>query len=106
MIDWPYVGWSALWIVGLSLELATLGIAYERSGAQHLRVVQVLEGRGFQASLLAGMVLFSLGLAALSTQTWQRIGWAILCAGFCISLGFVITHKKSCKEPPAGEDRG
>jgi len=94
MIDWPYVGWSALWIFGLSLDLAVLSIAYYQSGENHQKLGKVLGGRGFQLGLDLGMVFFCLGLAALAGILWQRIAWGVLSTGFGVNLAFLLLKKR------------
>jgi hypothetical protein len=97
MIDWPYVGWSALWILGLSIELAVLSIVYYLSGEHHQNFGQILAGRRYQLTLDLGMVLFCLGLAALAVVAWQRLAWGLLCAGFTVYL-FLLLLKKEKNE--------
>jgi len=93
-MDWSYVGWSASWIIGLSLELTVLSIAYYLSGERHQKLGQVIGGRGFQLSLDLGMVFFCLGLAALAGSLWQRIAWSVLCAGFAVNLIYLLLKKR------------
>jgi hypothetical protein len=94
MIDWPYVAWSALWILGLSLELAVLSIAYYQSRERHQKLGQVLGEWGFQFSLDLGMMLFCMGLAALAGILWQRLVWGVLCAGFGVNLVYLLLKKR------------
>ncbi len=98
MIDWPYVGWSALWILGLSVELSVISIAYYRSSEQSLKLRQVLGERGFRTSLDLGMVFFCLGLCGLAAAWWQRGLWGLLCAGFIVNL-WLDSRKKVGKNP-------
>jgi hypothetical protein len=86
MIDWPYVGWSALWILGLSVELSVISIAVYRSSERNLKLRGVLGERGFRTGLDLGMVLFSLGLFGLAGAWWERVLWGLLCAGFVFNL--------------------
>jgi len=94
MIDWVYVGWSALWIVGLSLELTVISIAYYHSGENHQKLGQVLGDRGYQLGVDLGMVLFCLGLAALAGVLWQRLAWGVLCAGFAVNLVYFLVKNR------------
>jgi len=54
MIDWSYVAWSALWILGLSLELAVLSIAYYQSGLRRQKLGEALGAEGLSSALTWG----------------------------------------------------
>jgi hypothetical protein len=86
MIDWVYVGWSALWILGLSVELSAISIAVYRSSERKLNLREVLWGKGFRSFLDLGMVFFCLGLFGLAGAWWERGLWGLLCAGFVFNL--------------------
>ena len=94
MIDWPYVAWNALWIVGLSLVLAVLSITFYRSGIHRQKPGEALGGRGYQICLDLGLILFCLGLAALAGITCQRLAWGLLCLGFGANLVFLLLKKQ------------
>ena len=85
MIDWLYVGLSALWIAGLSLELAALGIALYLASEEKQRLSQVLSRSGFRLALDLGLLLFCAGLAALAAVWWEKLLWGLLGVGFVIS---------------------
>jgi hypothetical protein len=94
MIDWFYVSWNALWILGLSLELAVLSVAYYQSGERRQKLGEALGGRGYQLCLDLGMVLFCLGLGALTKVDWQRLVWGLLCVGFGVNLVIMLLKKQ------------
>ena len=78
MIDWLYVGLSALWIVGLSLELAALGIALYLASEEKQRLGKVLSRKGSRLALDLGMLLFCAGLAGLAVTGWEKLLWGLL----------------------------
>jgi len=103
MIDWPYVGLSALWIAGLSLELASLGIALYLAAEEKLRLGQVLSGRGFRLAVDLGMLLFCAGLAGLASPWWEKLLWGLLGVGFVVS-GWL--DRSSLTPRAAKDDKG
>jgi hypothetical protein len=88
MIDWLYVGLSALWIAGLSLELAALGIALYLASEEKQQLGKVLSRNGFRLALDLGMLLFCAGLAGLAAAWWEKLLWGLLGVGFIASDGF------------------
>lgn len=78
MIDWLFVGSSALWIVGLSLALSVLAIAYYHAMEDKLRLGRVLAGFGYRLALDVGMVFICVGMAATSQKWWQIALWLVL----------------------------
>jgi hypothetical protein len=86
MIDWLYVCLSALWIAGLSLELAALGIAHYLASDEQPRLGKVLSRRSFRLAVDLGMLLFCAGVGSLAAAWWQKLLWGLLCLGFIISI--------------------
>lgn len=79
MIDWFGVASAALWILGLAILLAAVSIA--RSFDGRLRATrQVLTEPGFRAAIIAGMILFALGMSLSAGSWWERIGWFVVVA--------------------------
>ena len=88
MIDWLYVGLSALWITGLSLELAALGFALYLASEEKQRLGKVLSRSGFRLALDLGMLLFCAGLVGLAAAGWEKLLWGLLGVSFIASNWF------------------
>ena len=86
LIDWRLVGFSSLWILGLSIILTAFSAAdYEASRApSQARTRDVLRMPGYQAALWGGMVLFCLGLLGSARAWWEGVLWI----GFAIAFGY------------------
>ena len=84
LIDWRLVGFSALWVLGLSIILAAWSAAdYEASqGPSHARTRDVLRTPRYQAGLNAGMLLFCLGLLGSAHTWWEGALWLLLAVAF------------------------
>ncbi len=84
LIDWPFVGFSALWIFGLSLNLAALSLAdYERS-ENALRFREVWGRRGFQLASNIGLVCFCWGVCGVVEAWWEKAIWIVLGIAFAV----------------------
>lgn len=81
-IDWAGVARNALWIVGLSVVLASWSWAGWLAHTQHIGLRKALEQAALQASFSLGLLLFSAGLAWGATQIWERIAWSIIAIVF------------------------
>ena len=104
MIDVWGVLFNFLWILGLSVLLATWSYAYyERIGgwncptarAQHEghKTRHILERFGYALALDAGLLLFCAGLAATEDRWWARLLWIGLGLGWVIDAGAHIRHR-------------
>jgi hypothetical protein len=82
LIDWQLVGFSTLWITGLSIVLAALSFADYVAAAQRLRTRAVLGWPGYQAAINAGLMLFCLGLIGSARAWWEQLLWAALTIAF------------------------
>lgn len=78
LIDWRLVVFSALWILGLSVLLATFSFADYTAHAEHVRLRQALGRRGYQAAIYAGLTLFALGLGGTARAWWEIAIWVLL----------------------------
>jgi hypothetical protein len=78
MIDWYSVGFSALWIIGLGLEVAALSLANYLASQQKWRFRQALEMPACRIMINLGLVFFCLGWTGSVSGTWERIVWAVL----------------------------
>lgn len=82
LIDWRLVGFSALWLSGLSVLLAAFSFADYLAAQQHVRTRAVLGWPGSQAVINTGFLLFCLGLLGTAHPGWQQMLWAFLAAAF------------------------
>ena len=82
LIDWRLVGFSALWLSGLSVLLAAFSFADYLAAQQHVRTRAVLGWPGSHAAIYTGFLLFCLGLLGLAHPWWQQSLWALLAAAF------------------------
>ncbi len=87
MIDWALAGFSALWIVGLSLGLASLSLANYRASEERRKVGAILGLPGFQAAVDLGMTLFCLGMAGVAPAVWEQFLWGALAVVFGAKAG-------------------
>jgi hypothetical protein len=94
MIDWVFVGLNALWILGLSLALATLSLALYNASDQNKKLSEVLKRKGYSLFLDLSMILLCLGLFGLLDAWWERLLWGVLALGSITSL-WLDTHRKA-----------
>ncbi len=84
LIDWVGAGFSALWILGLSVNLAALGMAdYHRARTGH-RLREVWSEPGYQLTHNAGMMLVCFGLIGSARASWEQIIWGALALAFAV----------------------
>jgi hypothetical protein len=82
MIDWAMVAANAVWIVGVSMGLATLSYASWEAWSVHETFWHKLAKPVYQAALSLSGMLFCIGLAASVQVIWQSVLWlalAVLC---------------------------
>jgi hypothetical protein len=80
VIDWFGVVTGALWIVGLATLLAVLSTAYWQSGATATPLRRVLGNPFVRRALIAGMVLFALGMLLGAEAWWEKGLWGVVIA--------------------------
>jgi hypothetical protein len=96
MIDWYNVFANFLWILALSLALATLSFARWEAQVRGQKLKDELNRDRWQLPLNFAGVLFCAGLAATTTVMWERILWLIMLVLFLVQVGaIVITRRKS-----------
>jgi len=78
LIDWRLVVFSALWILGLSVLLATLSFADYTAHTERVRLREALGRRGYQAAIYAGLTLFAFGLSGTARAWWETGIWVLL----------------------------
>jgi len=84
MIDWVSVGFGGLWIFGLSLALAAVGIANFLAGENKECFRQALERPACRNMFDLGLVCFCLGWAGGAPAIWERLLWVILASLFVL----------------------
>lgn len=87
MIDWFSLAANSLWIIALSVGLATFGIARWEAQVNGQKLAERLSQPGKQSAMKVAGLLFCLGLAGTSEQLWQTIVWIVLALGFA---GFLV----------------
>ena len=89
MIDWPLVLFSAIWIGGAALALATLSYASWSASMRGERLRMLLRQAAYQRRLLAAACMICIGLG-LTAASWLELAlWlilAVICAAAFISL--------------------
>ncbi len=89
MIDWRLVLFSAMWISGAALALATLSYASWSASLRGERLRAVLQRSEYQRVLLAAACLICVGLGLTATSWLETALWimlAIISAATYISL--------------------
>ena len=94
MVDWIYVVKNTLWVIGLSLVLATFSLALYTASDQHKKLNEVLKLIGYNNALYLGMILSSIGICALAGIWWERLVWGVLALTSIISL-WIDIHKRN-----------
>ena len=82
MSEITYVILSALWISGLSIILAVLGIGCYLAAENHRSLGKVLNTWKFRLSINLGAFLLCAGLVGLAGRGWEKILWGLLGIGF------------------------
>ncbi len=89
MIDWRLVLFSAMWISGAALALATLSYASWSASLRGERLRAVLKRSEYQRVLLAAACLICVGLGLTATSWLETALWimlAVISAATYISL--------------------
>ena len=86
MINWINLVANSLWILGLSLGLATLGVLYWEGGVHALRLRDQLARPGPRLAINLAGLLFCLGLAATGTYILERLLWLLLGLIFLLQI--------------------
>jgi hypothetical protein len=84
MIDVWGVAANSLWILGLSVLLATLSWASWAASEEKVRFRVALARPGIQQALNLGLFLFCAGLAATGRAWWERVLWGLLAAAWVV----------------------
>ena len=82
LIDWRLVGFSALWVLGLSVILAAFSFGDYSAAQEGARTRDVLARPGYLTAFNGGLVLFCVGLLGDAHAWWAQLLWAALAAPF------------------------
>jgi hypothetical protein len=77
-IDWPALARGVVWVLGLSISLASLSHVRWVAKLSGVRLRKALGWDSFLGPFFSGLVLFAIGMAWGATQLWERIAWAVL----------------------------
>ena len=86
MIDWLNLLSNSLWILGLAVGLAVIGLAHWEAQAGQQKMRQLLAHPGKQVLLDLAGVFFCAGLAATSSRWWEIALWLIMLAMFVLQV--------------------
>ena len=78
MIDWPLVLYSAVWLSGAALALATLSYASWSASLRGERLRAVLRRSDYQRVLLVAACLICVGLGLTAASSLETILWIVL----------------------------
>ncbi len=90
MINWNSLLSNAIWIIALSWLLTVISLSYWSAQTQNRKLGQELDLPNRQTQLNLGGMLFCVGLALVSDQTWQMIVLFALAFLFFIQLVIAI----------------
>jgi hypothetical protein len=92
MIDWQAVGFGALWLTGLSLNLAAFSMADYEANRSNRRLRDVWGTSVYQVLSYAGWALFCFGLLGSARSFWEGGLWVVLGLVFVV---FAIQARKA-----------
>lgn len=87
MDDWLGLVGSALWIVGLGVNLAALSMAHYQARVAEEGLWATLTRTGNQLAVAAGTGLFCIGLLLCSATWWEKVLWGL---GAALAVGWAV----------------
>ena len=78
MIDYGKVLSTTIWILGLSVVLATISFARYESVKEKINIKKYINKRNYNVSLVIGFILFCVGIALSDPRWWAKVLWIIL----------------------------
>jgi len=87
MINWYNLFANSLWILALALALSVFSFARWEAKAKGVRLKDEINHPKWQISLNLAGVLFCGGLAATTSQNWERILWGVIGMLFMVQIG-------------------
>jgi hypothetical protein len=95
MIEWLSVGFNALWIFGLGLEVAALSFADYLAGQQKRPFWRVVQMPACRIVIDLGLLLFCLGLVGCASALWERVFWVVIALGLILLIWQTRKAKKT-----------
>ncbi len=84
MIDWFDLTANALWILSLSLILATISLARYEARFSGRKLGETLKSTVWQGPLNIAGTMFCCGLTFIANETWEQVLWAIFTGLFLV----------------------
>jgi hypothetical protein len=100
MIAWMDVAAGALWILGLSIALATLSYASWQASIFEQKLRQRLALPGAQKAFSLAGLLFCAGLAASAGSPLETAIWVVLGVCFAVLLAALILRARPQPQVP------
>ncbi len=79
-LDWAGLASNGVWVLGVAVVLAAFSFYCYDAHVRRDKLRARLSSPGFQAWLMAGLALASLGGALTVSRWWERVLWGLLCA--------------------------
>ena len=94
MIDWVGLASNALWILGLTVGLATMSYASWQASIHKEKFTTRLKWIPIQISLNLAGLLFSAGLAATSDARLEIVLWTVLALAFAAQVVLLVITRR------------
>ncbi len=101
LIDWVGVARNALWILGLSIALASWSHAVWWAHMARCGLRRALDRAAFQVPFNIGLLLFTASLAWGATRLWERLAWIALAVAFAGQAGLAVRAGRAAADAPA-----
>jgi uncharacterized membrane protein len=98
VIDIQSVILNSLWILGLSVILATWSYARYTAYRSGLKVRSKLDELRYAIALDVGLILFIGGMAGTEDRWWARLLWVLIGAAVLIEMGYRVYNERSREE--------
>jgi len=95
-LDVQSIFFNFLWIIGLSVLLATWSYAYYEARITNKKVREKFDELPYALVLDAGLLLFVAGLVATESRGWARWSWIVTGGGFIIDA---VMRVRANKQP-------
>ena len=98
MIDIQSIILNGLWILGLSVILATWSYARYTAHRDRIKTRAKLNELKYALILDGGLVLFIAGMAGTENRWWARVLWFVIGIGVLVEAGYRIYVERSKSE--------
>jgi len=93
MINWYNLTANSLWILALTLALATLSFARWQARMEGEKLKVILNRTGWQNTLNIAGTVFCAGLALTTDVWWEQLLWGILGVLFVLQVIMLRYHQ-------------